>query len=343
VIGQALASYCTTAAIVAIGVQVATAADDPLVPLPGNPACPYPVRARDEQVAGTVRFAATLRADGSVASVEVRQVPLPGLGFEDAVRGCISEWRFGPAANESPRVYEGVVRFRRAPSEEDLVRTRLEQLVTSWNERDQAAVNELAVKPEEAVADVRSEATPLFDQVQALTRTAPSQLRLAEDVDLFWFPRSDLVRVRQRYSPVQTGEGGAGPAELLLLDAALMKGPRGWRFAVLAATPARNGPVRIGGRIQEPRKIKSVPPDYPEVAQQARVQGVVILEALISPEGQVTEVKVLRGIPLLDTAAIKAVQQWRYTPTYLDGEAVPVIMTVTVNFKLSSPPPPFPR
>ncbi len=93
--------------------------------------------------------------------------------------------------------------------------------------------------------------------------------------------------------------------------------------------------VRVGGQIKEPKKLKNVAPVYPDIAKQARVQGVVILESTISPQGKVTEVKVLRGIPLLDQAAIDAVKQWVYTPTLLNGVPVPVIMTVTVNFKLS--------
>ena len=93
--------------------------------------------------------------------------------------------------------------------------------------------------------------------------------------------------------------------------------------------------VRVGGQIKEPRKLRNVNPVYPDIAKQARVQGVVILECTISPQGKVTNVKVLRGIPLLDQAAIDAVQQWVYTPTLLNGVPVPVIMTVTVNFRLS--------
>ena len=64
------------------------------------------------------------------------------------------------------------------------------------------------------------------------------------------------------------------------------------------------------------------------------MQGIVILEAVIGPTGKVTEVKVLRSVPLLDEAAITAVKQWVYTPTLLNGVPVPVIMTVTVNFTL---------
>jgi protein TonB len=93
--------------------------------------------------------------------------------------------------------------------------------------------------------------------------------------------------------------------------------------------------VRVGGQIKEPKKLKHVAPTYPDIAKQARVQGVVILECTISPQGRVTDVKVLRGIPLLDAAAQEAVKQWVYTPTLLNGVPVPVIMTVTVNFRLS--------
>lgn len=102
-----------------------------------------------------------------------------------------------------------------------------------------------------------------------------------------------------------------------------------------APPPPPQQAVRVGGQIKEPKKLKSVNPVYPDIAKQARVQGVVILEATISPQGKVNDVKVLRGIPLLDQAAVDAVKQWVYTPTLLNGVPVPVIMTVTVNFKLS--------
>jgi protein TonB len=103
----------------------------------------------------------------------------------------------------------------------------------------------------------------------------------------------------------------------------------------LPDAPAPVQAVRVGGQIKEPKKLKHVAPNYPDIAKQARVQGVVILECTISPQGKVTDVKVLRGIPLLDAAAIEAVKQWVYTPTLLNGVPVPVIMTVTVNFRLS--------
>ncbi len=73
---------------------------------------------------------------------------------------------------------------------------------------------------------------------------------------------------------------------------------------------------------------------YPDLAKQARVEGVVILDCIIGPDGRVSEVKVLRSIPMLDLAAVNAVKQWRYTPTLLNRVPVSVVLTVTVNFNL---------
>ena len=91
-------------------------------------------------------------------------------------------------------------------------------------------------------------------------------------------------------------------------------------------------PVREG--YSPVTKVKDVPPAYPPIAQSRRVQGVVALEAVIGLDGRVTNVDVLRSIPLLDGAAVSAVLQWEYTPTLLDGVPVPVIMTVTLTFTL---------
>jgi protein TonB len=101
-----------------------------------------------------------------------------------------------------------------------------------------------------------------------------------------------------------------------------------------ASSGAPSEAVRVGGAIREPRKLRHVNPVYPDIARSARIQGIVILEATIDPQGRVNEVRVLRSVPLLDQAAIDAVRQWEYTPTVLNGVPVPVIMTVTVNFSL---------
>jgi len=103
----------------------------------------------------------------------------------------------------------------------------------------------------------------------------------------------------------------------------------------LPAAPEVPQALRVGSSIREPMKVKHVSPLYPDLAKQARIEGTVVLECTINEQGQVTEVRVLRGIPLLDAAAVEAVRQWVYSPTLLEGVPVPVIMTVTVHFKLS--------
>jgi protein TonB len=89
------------------------------------------------------------------------------------------------------------------------------------------------------------------------------------------------------------------------------------------------------GHIQAPKKTAMVNPVYPEGAKRAGVEGTVILDAEISRVGCMRSLEVLYGgDPRLDASAIQAVSQWRYTPTLLDGKAVPVMMTISVNFHL---------
>ena len=98
--------------------------------------------------------------------------------------------------------------------------------------------------------------------------------------------------------------------------------------------PQPRGPVKLGGQIKAPRRLVNVAPVYPSIAQQARVEGAVEIEAVIGEDGRVRDARVLRGKPLLNDAALVAVRQWTFTPTTLNGEPVAVIMTVTVVFTL---------
>ena len=102
----------------------------------------------------------------------------------------------------------------------------------------------------------------------------------------------------------------------------------------LPPPPPVTKPLPIGGNIKEPSKTHHVRPVYPAIALNAKISGIVIIEATIGRDGTVIETKVLRSVPLLDQAALDAVRQWRFTPTLLNGVPVPVVMTVTVNFEL---------
>lgn len=94
------------------------------------------------------------------------------------------------------------------------------------------------------------------------------------------------------------------------------------------------GPVRVGGDVKPPRKLKDVKPVYPEDARRDKKQGTVILEVVIGADGKISSTKVVRSLPPLDKAAIEAVQQWQYAPTIVGGRSIPVVMTVALNFAL---------
>ena len=111
-------------------------------------------------------------------------------------------------------------------------------------------------------------------------------------------------------------------------------GGLGTTFEPSLPPPAPPQLLRAGQGVQVPRKILNVAPIYPVVARNVRVEGQVILEAVINERGTVERIKVLKSVMLLDAAAIDAVKQWRYTPTLLNGIPVSVLMTITVQFSL---------
>jgi protein TonB len=97
-------------------------------------------------------------------------------------------------------------------------------------------------------------------------------------------------------------------------------------------TPKR---IRVGGQVESARLIFQPKPDYPPLAKMARIQGTVRLDAVISKDGTIQDLKVISGHPLLVKAALEAVQRWRYQPTMLNGDAVEVATEIDVNFTLA--------
>jgi TonB family protein len=101
-----------------------------------------------------------------------------------------------------------------------------------------------------------------------------------------------------------------------------------------ASQEPQKPPSRVGGQVRAPTKTKDMKPVYPPEARRAHVEGVVMIEATISPTGTVQDARVLRSIPMLDAAALDAVRQWEFTPTLVNGVPTPVRMTLTVAFRL---------
>jgi len=93
--------------------------------------------------------------------------------------------------------------------------------------------------------------------------------------------------------------------------------------------------IRVGGQVIAPRLIYQPKPEYPPLAKMARIQGTVLLEAIIGRDRTIRELKVLSGHPLLVKAALEAVQRWRYQPTLLNGEPVEVLTEISVSFALA--------
>jgi periplasmic protein TonB len=98
------------------------------------------------------------------------------------------------------------------------------------------------------------------------------------------------------------------------------------------ATPQR---VRVSAGVSQGLLIHQVKPSYPALARQARIQGGVVLQAVIGKDGSIQNLRAVSGHPMLTPAAIDAVKQWRYKPYYLNGEPVEVDTQITVNFTLA--------
>ncbi len=100
-------------------------------------------------------------------------------------------------------------------------------------------------------------------------------------------------------------------------------------------TPQAPKRIRVGGQVESARLIFQPKPEYPPLAKMARIQGTVRLDAIISKDGTIQDLKVISGHPLLVKAAMEAVQRWRYQPTMLNGDAVEVATEIDVNFTLA--------
>ena len=92
--------------------------------------------------------------------------------------------------------------------------------------------------------------------------------------------------------------------------------------------------MRVGGHVRAPKVIVQVLPKYPPLARQTHIQGQVQIDAILDEQGNVREMKVISGPPLLYQAALDALKQWKYEPTYLNDQPIAVQMIVTITFQL---------
>lgn len=140
----------------------------------------------------------------------------------------------------------------------------------------------------------------------------------------------DEVEARAVADAIRNAEGRGAS-----VSTSPFEGPGGATFTSrvgMSVTGGGQAPVRVGSEIVQPKKIVDVKPIVPPEVAQAGIRGVVILELTVGADGSVASARVLRSIPLLDQAALDAAKQWRYEPTQLNGQPVPIIITATVAF-----------
>jgi protein TonB len=193
-------------------------------------------------------------------------------------------------------------------------------------------------------AEIDAARAALDNASATAARYAPESLKAAQDMntaldaelaaqDARWIKSYDRARElaasARLASEKAIADATAGKARADAAAAAAARVKAAMEARAKLATTA----VRVGGAIRNPTKTKNVPPVYPAVAKSARVGGTVRVEATIGPDGKVADARVVKSVPLLDQAALDAVTQWEYAPTRVGGPAVPVIITVAINFQ----------
>jgi protein TonB len=165
-------------------------------------------------------------------------------------------------------------------------------------------------------------------EASAVVSGGPNAVMRVESPELEAFIQSAASAVRQsRYEPPASGPVGFNTVVQFAAGKEAVV-----RDMPISERVTSDGALRVGGNIRTPRKVKDVRPLYPQEARDAGVQGVVIIEMRVEADGRVGSARILQSIPLLDQAALDAVQQWEFEPTLLNGAPVAVVMTVTVQF-----------
>jgi periplasmic protein TonB len=144
-------------------------------------------------------------------------------------------------------------------------------------------------------------------------------------------PRVDMSEEPPSLNESGVGQGQMGDSTVFDLPGVAPNSAEAVIPPVVTSVPQR---VPVTSTIETAKLISRVQPAYPALAIQARIQGNVVLHAIIGRDGEVSELQVLSGDPLVVNAAVEAVRQWRYSPTLLNGQAVEVETTITVSFVL---------
>jgi TonB family protein len=166
------------------------------------------------------------------------------------------------------------------------------------------------------------------DRVAAQSATESDLLRQVEQPRTAFVASLDLARLYRDQRRTKEAVQMLNSAIRTLL--AEQRSPVGG--SPMPPLPPPGVPLRVGGDVLEPRKIRNVVPIYPEAARRSHLYGAVLVEFVIDATGAIGDARVLRSCPPFDEAALQAVKRWRYEPTFLNGMAVPVLTTTVVGF-----------
>ncbi len=295
----------------------------------------YPALAQQAKVQGVVICNVLVGLDGRVQDVRIlRSIPLLDQAALDAVR----QWEFSPTlqnGNPIPVVMVVTVNFTLDGSA-SLVHP---ETTAEWHPEatriggdlkpPTKTVNLSPVYPE--LAKTARVQGVVICEILVGTDGKVEDARILRSIPLLDQAALDAVR-QWEFSP--TLQNGNPIPVLMVVTVNFVVSTDLSLARQVAATEWHPEAQKIGGDIKPPTRTLDVKAVYPAEAQQAKVQGVVICEILIGPDGKVKDVRVVRSIPLLDEAAVDAVRQWEFSPTLQNGNPVPVVMTVTVNFTL---------
>lgn len=172
---------------------------------------------------------------------------------------------------------------------------------------------------------------PPMGSARAMTKTSLATPKLTAPVSI---PKaiSQSASVSEAAAP-EVASGMAG------VNGGLPDGILGGILGGMGAGPAvpeigQVGALRVGGQVQRPELVYNPEPEYPKDAKKAKVQGDVKVDAIVDKDGNVVQVHAISGPSLLVDAAVRAVSQWKYQPTYLNGKPYPLELIVDVNFHL---------
>jgi len=219
--------------------------------------------------------------------------------------------------------------LERGPANPDLV--KLQQELAQLNDaraRAEGRLQEAKLDGQQAPANLERRA---FDERNRALLEEQFRAREAEMAERMREVEQLLVEARAQ---LRQAENGRQPAPATTASVSLEPAPLPGSTPLVS--PSGRTPIRVSDvpGMKPPTVRKRVKPEHPLAAMKARVEGTVVLEAVVDEQGRVADVRVTKSIPLLDQAAMDAARQWEFTPTLMNGEPVPVLLMLEMNFTL---------